>query len=526
VRSISPYATLVLLLLVSAAILIGGNRVARREERVRVAGDRAPIHAVAAELQQELARLEQLYESDLRQLGRIPERQPYAVDQEAVWQQCDRIIGVRQWSYIWPHAGAPSPDIHVPIDIQRAGEMPEPAFHMEGAELPHLRVLLSSEELLRPKGPQWGWIDQPGKPLIFWQACAGGAVVMLIDPDALRAALEPWFAEWSVKAFEPLQAARSPFALLGPDDRRVATAGGRELGEPDFVLPIHSRFGTWQLAAWDPVATRVRYDTPTQVAAAALAVLVALLGAFGFFQQRRMLALAAQRVSFVNRVSHELRTPLTNILLNLDLAADGIGDDLPEPARRLGLVREEANRLGRLIGNVLTFSQTRERKRTAEPRPCIPSSAIRAAVEQFAPSFARRALEVRYVGDVPNTCLMDADAFAQILANLLSNVEKYVPGGIVEIATQLQAGMLQVTVTDQGPGIAPEEAERIFRPFERLDSRINEGATGTGLGLAIARDLATSAGGSLHLVPCARGASFRLTIPAPPAPAIGAISAA
>ena len=212
-----------------------------------------------------------------------------------------------------------------------------------------------------------------------------------------------------------------------------------------------------------------------------------------------MLALAAQRVSFVNRVSHELRTPLTNILLNLDLAADGIGDELPEPARRLGLVREEADRLGRLIENVLTFSRTRERKRTAEPRPCVPSSAIRAVVEQFAPSFARRALEVRYAGEAQNACLMDADAFAQILANLLSNVEKYVPGGIVEIATQLRDGMLDVTVTDQGPGIAPEEAERIFRPFERLDSRINEGATGTGLGLSMVYGFVKQSGGHIKI---------------------------
>jgi len=86
--------------------------------------------------------------------------------------------------------------------------------------------------------------------------------------------------------------------------------------------------------------------------------------------------------------------------------------------------------------------------------------------------------------------------------------------------------MLSVTVTDQGPGIAPGEAERIFRPFERLDSRINEGATGTGLGLAIARDLAESSGGSLTLVPSSRGASFRFTMPAPSAPGPEVISAA
>jgi signal transduction histidine kinase len=147
-------------------------------------------------------------------------------------------------------------------------------------------------------------------------------------------------------------------------------------------------------------------------------------------------------------------------------------------------------------------------------------------VEQFAPSFARRALEVRCTGDLTTACLLDADAFAQILGNLFSNVEKYVPGGLVEIAGTLQEGTLTMTVADQGPGIPEEAAERIFRPFERLDSRINEGASGTGLGLAIARDLATTMGGTLRLAPSERGACFELRVPAPPAKPLAAISAA
>jgi signal transduction histidine kinase len=81
-------------------------------------------------------------------------------------------------------------------------------------------------------------------------------------------------------------------------------------------------------------------------------------------------------------------------------------------------------------------------------------------------------------------------------------------------------------VSDQGPGIPPEAAERIFRPFERLDSRINEGASGTGLGLAIARDLAITMGGTLRLLPSASGACFELRVPAPPAAPLTSVSAA
>jgi signal transduction histidine kinase len=195
--------------------------------------------------------------------------------------------------------------------------------------------------------------------------------------------------------------------------------------------------------------------------------------------------------------------------------------------RRLDLVQEEARRLGRLIDNVLTFSRHEQGKLRAEARACVPASVIAAVVEQFAPSFARRALEVRRLGDLTEPCLLDADAFAQILANLLSNVEKYVPGGLVEIGGAYRDGMLTVVVGDQGPGIPAEAAERVFRPFERLESRINEGASGTGLGLAIARDLAATMGGTLRLMPSAHhGALFELRLPAPPAAPLKSISAA
>jgi signal transduction histidine kinase len=295
---------------------------------------------------------------------------------------------------------------------------------------------------------------------------------------------------------------------------------------PDLLLPLRSRLGTWELASWDRRELRVHYNQAMLTASGVLSGLVAFLAVLIFGQQRRAAALAAQRVSFVNRVSHELRTPLTNILLNIDLASDAVEDAPGEATRRLALVQEESRRLGRLIDNVLTFSRHEQGKLRAETRACVPANVVAAIVDQFAPSFARRALEVRCSGDIGGACLIDADALAQILGNLLSNVEKYVPGGLIEIAGSLREGMLVVSVTDQGPGIPPEAAERIFRPFERLDSRVNEGASGTGLGLAIARDLAAAMGGTLVLRPAERGACFELRVPAPSAPPLTAISAA
>jgi signal transduction histidine kinase len=198
----------------------------------------------------------------------------------------------------------------------------------------------------------------------------------------------------------------------------------------------------------------------------------------------------------------------------------------PAPDHRLHLVEEEARRLARLIDNVLTFSRREQEGPRIKLRACVPLSVVQSMLAQFAPSFARRGLSVSCTGVPDDARLLDADALAQILGNLLSNVEKYVPAGAVQIAGRLDAEELVLTVSDQGPGVPEHAFERVFTPFERLDdARANRGVSGTGLGLAIARDLAVSMGGSLRLVPSARGACFELRVPAPAADAIHSVPA-
>jgi signal transduction histidine kinase len=521
----APFTTLVLLLAVAVAILIGGSRLARHSEVVRVPGDRAPLHLVAAGMERELERLERLFASHLRQLARSTAT--FSNDRQAVWRECNRIVGVGQWSLLYrdPKSG---PDLHIPIDLSHTPKWPEPTFALDTNGLPRAQVLLPAAEILGAETETLGWIDEPGKPLLFWLRWGNGeTVVLLIDPVPIHASLDRWFAHWAEGSLGPVKAARQSMALTGASQAVIARSGEIHSSMPDFLLPLRSRLGVWQLATWDPMETRVRYDSPTQAAAVALSTLVALLGVLGFVQQRRMLALTTQRVTFVNRVSHELRAPLTNILLNLDLANEALeesGATGSTPSKRLALVREEAQRLGRLIENVLTFSRKERGRLRIEPGPCVPDLVIDSVLEQFAPSFARRSLMVRRLGAAPTPSLLDADALAQVLANLLSNVEKYVPGGGVEIDSKIADGMLSITISDEGPGIPASEAERIFKPFERLDSRVEEGASGTGLGLAIARDLCEGMGGTLTLHPSVRGCRFELRVPASPLPALAPLS--
>lgn len=524
-----PRFTLALLLAVAACVIVGGAWLARRTETVRQPRDRTPLQDFASAVEEQTHRLERLYESHLRQITAGLEMRNVT----AAGPLTERIVGIRQLSVLHGEDDRVGDQHVVATKPPRGERWPEPTLRNRHDGLPRPTVRLLENDLLGNRAEPRGWIDRPGQPLIFWERREGEkvAIVFLLDRVEISAAINGWLRAWLATdvsgVFSGVAAGGGPDRLLGSGGGVLVASGSPPAvpDRPDFLLPLRGRFGTWQLVSWDRLDTRTIYHVPTVVTAGALGTFTALLGFVIFAQQRRASVLAAQRVSFVNRVSHELRTPLTNILLNVDLAADAMEREDTASGRRLVLVQEEARRLGRLIDNVLTFSRHEQGHREFNPHACVPASVIKDVVAQFAPSFARRVLEVRLHGQVNAACLLDADGVAQILANLLSNVEKYVTGGLVEIATTLNDGMLIITVSDSGPGIPAREAERIFRPFERIGNGINEGASGTGLGLAIARDLAVSMGGALRLLPRERGASFELRLPAPPAAPPAAVSA-
>lgn len=521
--SLSPRTTLLLLLGLAGIIFLGGFRLARQQESVRVDRDREALQRLFGEAQLELQRLETLYEDHLARITRTRKSN----DVFEIRREADRIVGIRQYSLVHRVKGAVE-DLHVQVGLATGERTPVPMFDApprgSSASQP---VLLSRERIFGQDREFRGWIEEPGKPLMYWRRNSSHEVVVLmIDTAAVENAVSQWLQAWGEERFAAVSASGGPDQFRSHRGQVLLSEGTSETSRPDLLLPLRSRLGSWEFISWDRRETQVRYDEGVLATAVVLAVLVVSLAFLNFGQQRRAAALAAQRVSFVNRVSHELRSPLTNILLNLDLASESVEDSPQEATRRLDLIQEETRRLGRLIDNVLTFSRQEQGKLRADVRACIPASVITAVVEQFAPSFARRSLRVTRAEDVSSSCLLDADALAQILANLLSNVEKYVPGGTVEIRSAMADGTLTITIADQGPGIPMEAAERIFRPFERLDSRINEGASGTGLGLAIARDLAATMGGTLRLIPSERGACFELRVPAPPAAPLQSISAA
>ena len=373
--------------------------------------------------------------------------------------------------------------------------------------------------VLRPPEGTHGWIDEPDLPLGAWiRPTEGHLVLFTLHVPALQAAYRPVLRK-ELPAFE--RAAGG----IHRHDRWTAPDGvpiggmqlhpGLEDRLPDSSLALRGRFGTWVLESWNPRHLTPVFNTRTFALASAGALAMAALGIALYRAQSLAQKRATERVSFVNRVSHELRTPVTNIQLNLELAEEALPPGSNTTATRLNLVKQESSRLSRLIDNVLTFSRVDRRNLRLQIREEDLIPILRNQIDAFEPAFSRRGIDIHC--DLPSSlpAPVDADAFRQIVTNLLSNVEKYAPQGAATIEAGSAKGTPRLEISDHGPGIAAADRERIFQAFERVNDSVTEGSTGAGLGLTISRELARRMQGDLQLVPSDRGATFVLTLPCP-----------
>ncbi|WP_395740364.1 sensor histidine kinase [Prosthecobacter sp.] len=494
-----------MMLALAVCIAAGGVLVSRREVEVRRERDRQTQQALGGELQAEARKLEDLYQAHLQTTGELLTHS--WSDLETARRQAQNIEGIQHIAWLfWKSA---SPETQLNLLPATTPPLPEPTLEKEPRGIPRPRVLLDPKRLFRDAGGRTsGWIDEPGKPLMFYVQTLGTAVVMLINREAVGTAMTGHFHTWLEEGFRSVAKLGGPDAVQDSQGKILRSIGVLPSRQPDVLSPVSSRFGNWQVVSWDERDVETTYHLPTLAGSLALAVLVAGCGIWMSAQQRRAALLAAQRVSFVNRVSHELRTPMTNILLNLDVIEDSVPD---ASVGRFSLVREEAGRLSRLIENVLTFSRREEGRLKLNNSPCSPAAIADGTARQFEAALRRRDIPLTrtHEGERPEA-LLDADALAQIIANLLSNVEKYAPHAAATLHTRQTANEFTLTVTDGGPGISVGEAERVFEPFYRIDDRVKAGVSGAGLGLAIARDLAERMGGTLKLIPSEKGACFEL----------------
>jgi signal transduction histidine kinase len=217
-------------------------------------------------------------------------------------------------------------------------------------------------------------------------------------------------------------------------------------------------------------------------------------------------------------VAHELRTPMTSIKGYTDLILQGALGEVNDKQRHfLNIVKANVDRLSELVGDLLDTARIEAGRVRLEIEPVQVTSIVGEVCDSLGETIRERGLDLTIDADpaVP-TVQADRNRLIQILMNLLSNAYRYTPsGGSITVSVQPTDDAVLVAVTDTGIGIAPEDQEKIFERFYRVDHDLVNQQAGTGLGLPIARSLVELHGGRLWLESeFGMGSTFRFTLPA------------
>lgn len=365
-----------------------------------------------------------------------------------------------------------------------SGPAPAPATAMISADATALTAGSGST------GERAGWLswrDGPDRLHVFaWRTLdTGGRIGLELDLDALK----PRFRELFPEAEETV---RYSFA-----EEPVGEGRGTRIQVPiaEPLLPGWRVVG--ELAEGPVASTGIFAPGAAIITLLVLAIVVA--GVALLRQARRSELEAAMKTSFVANVSHELKTPLTTIRLYAELLAQGRVHDERKQADYLAVIGEEAQRLARLVGNVLDFSRLEQGAKRYERTEFDLVAELRALAEAHGPRLAAAGVAAHIHAPATLSVLSDRDAVVQVLLNLLDNACKYAAaGGEVTLTIENDAASgARVLVADRGPGVPESQHERIFEKFHRVDERLTAEKGGAGLGLSIARRLARGLGGEL-----------------------------
>jgi len=229
----------------------------------------------------------------------------------------------------------------------------------------------------------------------------------------------------------------------------------------------------------------------------------------------RDLAEAASQAKseFLSRVSHELRTPLTAMIGYADLLLTEPLD--AEQEQHIRTILKAGDHLLALVNDILDISRIEEGRLPLSAEPVSVREVVGEVLDLARPMAGELGTRVRAVRIPGSPCVAaDHQRLKQVLLNFVTNAIKYNHrGGWLEVTAQAAGGRCRVAVADSGPGLRPEEVERLFAPFERLEATAS-GVDGTGLGLALSKSLTEAMGGSIGVESrVGKGSTFWVELP-------------
>lgn len=216
------------------------------------------------------------------------------------------------------------------------------------------------------------------------------------------------------------------------------------------------------------------------------------------------------RAALFSSVTHDLRTPLASITASVTSLQAGEELGPEDRTDHLETIRQEADRLNRLVGNLMHLSRIRAGALVPDKSPAMIGEVVEGVVARLRPALERHNVRLLVREDLP-PALMDVVQIDQVLTNLLENAASFSPpGSEIRVFASRWRDWLEVRVSDRGPGVPPEQRAEVMEPFVR-----GEGSAGTGLGLSIARAIVESHGGRMAIGETPGGGatvSFRLPI--------------
>ena len=350
-------------------------------------------------------------------------------------------------------------------------------------------------------------------PLVWARSgtASGGAVCGFeLETTMLLAKLIPLFPDHLPPYFR--------IEFLDAKDKLIHSSGGERQGntEAALIMPFSEQLlPNYQIRAYllTDHLPRNSFHSILWMQLASLCLIILLAGGIALFLIRKQAGLARQKTNFVSQVSHELKTPLTSIRMYSELLkkhASALTDE--KRNRYLNVIREESERLTRLVDNVLDFGRLETNRRKYHPQTIDLNAFLREVCANANDLVRRSGMEIRLtVPEEPITVSLDRDTLTQILHNLFDNACKYACKGKFIDVSLFPASIL---VQDYGPGIPANARNKIFRQFYRIDNSLSAETSGSGLGLAISRRLLRDQGGDLVLeVKNHEGAGFRILLP-------------
>ena len=296
--------------------------------------------------------------------------------------------------------------------------------------------------------------------------------------------------------------------------------------QPLYSAPLEAPLEAVEmvLSAW-PMMPRSASASIVDFLALTL-VLVLLNGHYGLYRLGlQQIELAAQRSDFVSAVSHELKTPLTAIRMYGEMLRAGWVQDEGRRQAYYDFIFFESERLSRLIANVLQLARLTNHDAPLTLKEYTLYQLLDVVRSKVATQAEAAGFELRFLAEGAAkdlrtaSVLADEDAFVQIFINLVDNALKFSANAEpkrIDVGLRLcpsQPRQAVLFVRDYGPGVAPDQMQRIFQLFYRTEDKLTRQTKGTGIGLALVQALAVKMHAQVHLLNHTPGAEFQLIIP-------------